>query len=190
MQEYMINQQISNLIKKRRSIFPNQFNGEEIEKQIIIELLKNANTAPSHKLTQPWFFKVFSKSSKIHLAQELIRQNKLLPQNPKENKLLQKFQNSSHIICICMRRDKTKSIPEWEEIAATAMAVQNIWLSCVDSNIGGYWSTPKGIEKLNKFLNLKKNERCLGFFYIGIYESIKERKIPRKNIEQDTDWFD
>ena len=186
----MINNKISAIIKARRSIFPSQFNGQKIEQETILELIKNANTAPSHKLTQPWFFKVFSGSSKTSLAQELIKQNQLLQHTQKKDKLLLKFQNSSHIICICMQRDKTKSIPEWEEIAATAMAVQNIWLSCVDSNIGGYWSTPKGIEKLNKFLNLKKNERCLGFFYIGIYESIKERKIPRKNIEQETEWFD
>ena len=89
-----------------------------------------------------------------------------------------------------MRRDKNESIPEWEEIASTAMAVQNIWLSCVNSNIGGYWSTPKGIEKLNVFLKLKKNERCLGLFYIGVYDYIKERLLPRKDIEQETEWFD
>ncbi|MAQ70096.1 MAG: nitroreductase [Flavobacteriales bacterium] len=181
----MINNKISEIIKARKSIFPSQFNGKEIDKETIMELLKNANTAPSHKLTQPWFFKVFSRSSKTRLAKELIKQN-----TKKEDKLLLKFQKSSHIICICMRRDKTKSIPEWEEIAATAMAVQNIWLSCVDSKIGGYWSTPKGIEKLNKFLNLKKNEKCLGLFYVGIYELIKKRKLTRKNIETETEWFD
>ena len=186
----MIDKEISTIINKRKSIFPFQFNGEKIKKKYILELLKNANTAPSHKLTQPWFFKVFSKSSKTSLAKELIKQNKLIQNTQKEDKLHLKFQKSSHIICICMRRDKTKSIPEWEEIAATAMAVQNIWLSCVDSKIGGYWSTPKGIEKLNKFLNLKKNEKCLGLFYVGIYELIKKRKLTRKNIETETEWFD
>lgn len=186
----MINNKISEIIKARKSVFPSQFNGKEIEKNTILELLKNANTAPSHKLTQPWFFKVFSRSSKTRLAKELIKQNKLIQNTQKEDRLLLKFQKSSHIICICMRRDKTKSIPEWEEIAATAMAVQNIWLSCVDSKIGGYWSTPKGIEKLNKFLNLKKNEKCLGLFYLGIYELIKKRKLPRKNIEIETEWID
>ena len=186
----MINNRISKIIKARKSIFPSQFNGKEIEQETILKLLKNANTAPSHKLTQPWFFKIFSRSSKQRLAKELIRQNQLKKHKGKEEKLLFKFEKSSHIICICMRRDKTKSIPEWEEIAATAMAVQNIWLSCVDSNIGGYWSTPKGIEKLNVFLNLTKNERCMGFFYLGVYDSIKERKIPRKNIETETEWFD
>ena len=184
----MINKYISEVIKKRRSIFPHQFNGKEIDKKIIIELLKNANTAPSHKLTQPWFFKIFSRLSKTKLAEELLKQNPYENQEI-EKKILSKFDLASHIICICMRRDKNESIPEWEEIASTAMAVQNIWLSCVDTNIGGYWSTPKGINKLNNFLNLNKNERCLGLFYLGMYESVKDRQIPRKNIEKETDWF-
>ncbi len=89
-----------------------------------------------------------------------------------------------------MRRDLNKSIPEWEEIAATAMAVQNIWISCVNSEIGGYWSTPKGCEKLDKFLNLNLEERCLGLFYLGVHESTQERVLPRKNIEKDIDWLD
>ena len=89
-----------------------------------------------------------------------------------------------------MRRDINKSIPEWEEIAATAMAVQNIWLSCVDSNIGGYWSTPKVINKLNSFLQLNQHERCLGLFYLGMYDSIKKRQLPRKKIEEDIHWYE
>ena len=75
-------------------------------------------------------------------------------------------------------------LPEWEEIAATAMAVQNLWISCVDSNIGGYWSTPKYINKLGAFLKLNQDEVCLGFFYLGIQDlknlktrSAKEEKL-------------
>lgn len=58
--------------QKRRSIFPHEFNGNKIDNSTIIELLENANTAPSHKLTQPWFFKIFSGKSKKKLANELI----------------------------------------------------------------------------------------------------------------------
>ena len=75
-------------------------------------------------------------------------------------------------------------LPEWEEIAATAMAVQNIWISCVGSNIGGYWSTPKYITKLNSFLSLNEDEICLGFFYLGVYKSCVKRNIKRKNISE------
>ena len=79
-------------------------------------------------------------------------------------------------------------VPEWEEIAATSMSVQNIWISLVNSNIGGYWSTPKYIENLNTFLKLNNNERCLGFFYLGIVKSISPRNVIRDNIDLKTTW--
>ena len=184
----MLDQNVLKNIKKRRSVFPHQFNGKTINEDTIIKLLESANTAPTHKLTQPWFFKIFSGESKQKLANELIYQNGL-DSELFNKKIRDKFNLSSHVICICMRRHDNKSIPEWEEIAATAMAVQNIWLSCVNSQIGGYWSTPKMIDKLETFLNLSKNERCLGLFYLGIHESIKNRNLPRKNIMEDVEWF-
>ena len=41
-----------------------------------------------------------------------------------------------------MNRDKQNRLPEWEEIAAVSMAVQNMWLTCYANNIGCYLSTP------------------------------------------------
>ena len=176
-------------IKQRRSIFPHQFNGKMIDKKTILALLESANKAPSHKLTQPWFFKIFSEKSKKKLANELIK-NHHSKSELFNKKTYAKFELSSHIICVCMRRDENESIPEWEEIASTAMAVQNMWISCVNSKIGGYWSTPKTIKKLHKFLNLSQNERCLGLFYLGIYDSLDPRILPRKDIKDDIEWFD
>ena len=80
-------------------------------------------------------------------------------------------------------------LPEWEEIAATAMAVQNLWISCVDSNIGGYWSTPKYLNKLRTFLKLNSDEKCLGFFYLGVHDSKKTNKTKRDNISDKIQWF-
>ena len=66
-----MNEEFNNILRKRRSVFPVQFNGEIIDDLIIKEILINANTAPTHKITQPWLFKVFSKTSKIDLANEI-----------------------------------------------------------------------------------------------------------------------
>ena len=68
-----MNEEFNNILRKRRSVFPVQFNGEIIDDLIIKEILINANTAPTHKITQPWLFKVFSKSSKIDLANEILK---------------------------------------------------------------------------------------------------------------------
>ena len=185
----MINKNISNIIRSRKSIYPKDFNGQEIKKSIILEILKNANTAPTHRLTQPWFYKVFSGNSKMKLAEEITNYVNLDSEKLRHN-FIEKFSKTSHVICICMRRDPHNSVPEWEEIAATSMAVQNIWLSLVDSFIGGYWSTPKYISELDAYLRLSKNERCLGFFHLGLYNNTKERNLPRKDIESDVEWLD
>ena len=58
-------------------------------------------------------------------------------------------------------------LPEWEEIAATSMAVQNMYLTCTANQIGCYWSSHTVINHLGEFLNLEENQRCLGLFYLG-----------------------
>ena len=181
----MINQEISKIIKLRQSVFPRHFNGRTIDNDIVLELLNNANTAPSHRMTQPWSFKVFSGKSKEKLINS-IRSGIDLP-DIVFSKLNSNFKISSHIICICMSRNKI--VPEWEEIASTAMAVQNIWLSCADSKIGGYWSTPSFINQLQDVLKLNNHERCLGFFYLGMYNDLPKRNLSRTNIEEKIDWF-
>jgi nitroreductase len=69
------------------------------------------------------------------------------------------------------------------------MAVQNLWISCVGSNIGGYWSTPKYANKLKSYLSLSHDEKCLGFFYLGVLDSKNFRKIKRKSINEKIQWF-
>ena len=182
----MINKEISDIIRSRQSVYPNEFNGKTIKEDVIIELLENANYAPTHKMTQPWIFKIFCSDSKNKLLEEIIQNREFT--KDKKKKLQEKFNKSSHIICICMKKNK-HLLPEWEEIAATAMAVQNLWISCVGSNIGGYWSTPKYINRLSEFLSLHEDEICLGFFYLGLYESKNIRNIKRKKISEKTQWF-
>ena len=50
----------SNLIRNRRSHFPKEFSGQKLPDNLILTALENADTAPSHKLTLPWRFAVFS----------------------------------------------------------------------------------------------------------------------------------
>jgi len=88
-----------------------------------------------------------------------------------------------------MQRDPLESIPEWEEIAATAMAVQNMWLCCTEQGIGCYWSSPGLIQYMDEFLPMEEGEKCLGFFYMGYYEGeLPER--TRKPISEKVVWLD
>jgi nitroreductase len=71
-------------------------------------------------------------------------------------------------------------VPEWEEIAATAMAVQNMYLTCTANNVGCYWSSPGMINYLGEFLNLKKTKNAM-VFYLGKFKFIPTLKIFEKN---------
>jgi nitroreductase len=181
---------INDLIRNRRSVYPNQFNGKTISNEVIKEILFNANTAPTHRMTQPWFFKVFSQNSKLKLADEIInlKSEQEISESAKSN-IIENFQLTSHIICICMNRDTNNIIPEWEELAATSMSVQNMWLTCTAYKLGCYWSTPSIISRLDSFLNLQENQRCLGFFYIGQYDELPERNLKRENIDNKVEWM-
>ena len=87
-----------------------------------------------------------------------------------------------------MQRDPEERVPEWEEIAAVACAVQNMWLSCTAYGIGSYWSTPGTIEDVGDFLQLAEEEYCIGFFYMGYYDS-EVPASPRTPIEEKVVWM-
>ncbi len=88
-----------------------------------------------------------------------------------------------------MQRDPDKSLPEWEEVAAVACAVQNMWLTCTAYGIGSYWSSPKSILQADAFLELKEGERCLGLFYMGYADVPPEMKGFREPITEKITWL-
>ena len=186
---------INDIIQNRRSVFPSQYNDSDVSNEIIQDLLNNANMAPTHKLTQPWRFKVLQKKAKNKLG-DFLSELYFTSTDPKsfskykQNKIKEKCLLSSAIIVICMQRDLNSTVPEWEEIASTSMAVQNMWLTCTANNVGCYWSSPKSIEKIGNFINLSIGERCLGFMYLGNYNSIENTTSKRDSINSKVEWID
>ena len=186
--------ELSALIKKRRSIFPKVFTGEKIENDIVWNLLDNANQAPSHKHTEPWRFKVFACEAKKQLGDFFQHTYKEYQPSEKYDekkykKLGFKIEKSSHVIAICMQRNPENSVPEWEEIAATACAIQNLYLSVTASGLGGYWSSPKlQMDHFGKYVSLAEGERCLGFFYLGVPMEGMDLKVEKGDIKGRVDW--
>jgi nitroreductase len=161
---------IFELIQQRRTVSPNQYSKQPITKQELQKILESANWAPNHKNTEPWRFKVMQGESKLKLADYLVEKNAELNDKPssfKNKKITSKFENSHTVIVICIQKSPKGKPPEWEEISAVAMAVQNMWLACTALEIGAYWSSPSLIDHLDEFFNFNEGESCLGFFYIG-----------------------
>ncbi|MFT5617970.1 MAG: nitroreductase [Arenicella sp.] len=167
-------EQINQLIRNRRSVFPRQYSDRIVEREIIEQMLENANWAPNHGKTEPWRFFVFAGDSKTEFGElqaKLYR--KLTPtesfQETKFEKLRTNPQKASHVIAICMKRQESEKIPEIEEVEAVACAVQNMYLTATTYGVGAYWSSGGATykEELKEHFGLCEKDKILGFFYVG-----------------------
>jgi nitroreductase len=169
-------EEINELIRSRRSIYPAQYSGEKVDDRIIEQMLENANWAPNHKHTEPWRFIVFTENGLDQLGQfqsDIYKEVSTANGNFDEAKM-EKLRNkplmASHVIAIGMKRDEKLSIPVEEEISAVASAVQNMQLTASAYGIGCYWGSG-GITYMTeakKALGLEKDDKLLGFLYVGM----------------------
>jgi nitroreductase len=185
---------ITEVIRTRRSVFAPQFKpGETIPDEIIWQALENANWAPTHKLTEPWRFTVFTGKGLQKLAEQQAAIYKQyagpkFKQNKYEQLQVMPLQ-CSHVIAIGCKRN-TGQLPEMEEIAAVACAVQNIYLTIsAHEGIGGYWSTGgiTFIEEAKPLFGLLPEDKLMGFFYLG-YIQTPSVAGKRKPIQEKVTW--
>jgi len=184
---------LSSIIQRRRSIFPPSYTGEEIPDALIHQVLESANYAPTHKLTQPWRFIVLRKEGKHKFGLELARLYKEHTPEPqflqkKWEALVEKADQSSCII-ILNAQLHPDLIPEWEEIAAFACAVQNMALTAESLNIGAYWSSPGTIKQLPAYFDMEENERCFGLFFMGFHQE-SPRAARRSPMADKVRWIE
>jgi len=188
-------QTIDHIIQNRRAIFPNTFDRErKVPKETIEQVLLNANWAPTHKKTEPWRFAVFADAGLQKLADWMEEDYKTQNQGDafspmKLKKTIEKPILSSAVIAIIMQRHADSGLPEWEEIAAVACAVQNLWLSASAYGLAGYWSTPGSIERIGSLIELQDEQRCLGFFYLGYPLAGFTPTSTRGSIQDKTTWI-
>ncbi len=186
---------LTEIIRNRRSTFPDQFEpGKKVDDNIIREILINATWAPNHGQQQPWQFTVFAGEGLKRLA---IFQSELYKELAGENfkevtyaKLQQNPLKASHVIALGMKKTPNKNIPEVEDVAAVACAVQNIYLSVTVYGLGGYWTTG-GItyrEEAKPFFGLGEKDKLMGFFYIG-HIAIPSTGAIRKPLEEKVTWI-
>ena len=178
---------LNKIIRNRKTIYPVKFSDKEIPKYLINEILENAIHAPTHRMTQPWFFRVYKGKSKDVLCEIIQKIDNEKYSGVKINKFIEKVKLSDTIISICITKDESNRVPEWEEIAAVSMAVQNMWLSCYVNNIGSYWSTPALKDDYAKNSGLNGNQKSLGFFFMGSYNHIETQKV-REGLNSKVEW--
>lgn len=191
----MLIESIDRVIQSRRSTKPRLFNGQKIEDRIVWQILENANWAPNHGLTQPWRYKVFTASGleklgnfQAELYKKLTPEDKFKPE--KYERMKSNLLKSSHVVVICMERQKSEKIPEIEEIEAVACSVQNMALTAAAYNICSFWGSG-GVtytEELKDFLGLEEKDKCLGYLYLG-YSDNPTTKGRRDSVKDKVEWI-
>ena len=186
--------EINKLIATRRSFKPALMSDQEIDATIIANILDNAKWAPTHGMTEPWHFVIFSQNGRKQLSDfqcELYKSETETDKfrQLKYEKLLNNPLSVSHVIAICLKRQEIEKIPEIEEIEAIACAVQNMHLTATAYGLGAFWSTGFVAyhDKMKVFLQLTEKDKCLGFLYLG-YPKDTWLEGNRQAIETKTRW--
>jgi len=187
--------EITDLIRSRRMVPPENFTTRMVHREQLELAITNASWAPTHGLTQPWFFDVFHGNGMSVLQEKLPELYKLATPAEKFSdvrfhKLKERTKRSSAAVIVSMRRDLNGKIKELEEVEAVACAVQNFLLTCTAYGLAAYWSTPAFIYSaaMNEFLELKSTDCCLGILYVG-YPGDSPLHSHRKPIEYISKWY-
>ncbi|MDP0490262.1 MAG: nitroreductase [Verrucomicrobiota bacterium JB023] len=186
------------IYRQRRSLKPLDMDpNREVPRETLLSLLEDAHWAPTHGLTQPWRFHVFqAPESRAALADQLQAiYDEIIPaearDEAKREKLGKVLRHAPLVIALAAKVEPGGKIPEWEEIAATSCAAQNLMLSAHEQGIGSYWSTPPVTcsAEFGQWLGLDETHRVLGLLYLGyLPEGAKEPRSTRAPLETRVVW--
>jgi nitroreductase len=172
--------------RTRRTIKPALMEANrEIAHELLVEILEDAHWAPTHGLTQPWRFHVFSGRGRHRLAEALLSvYDSTTPKSEmrveKRDKLRDGLLQAPVCIAVSALTDSGGKISRLDELCATACAVQNLLLSAHQRGIGSFWSTPPVAchEGFSKWLGLDSRHTSMGLVYLGYP---KDGSAPRSN---------
>ena len=161
--------------RTRRTVKPNMLDsGREVDRALLLEILEDANWAPTHGVTQPWRFHVFIGDARRALGETLMSiYDRITPcdevRQEKRAKLYSNCEQAPVIIAVAARIEPNGRISTLDELCATACAVQNLLLSSHQRGLGCFWSTA-AVGCCQEFLTrlgLDSTHHALGLVYLG-----------------------
>jgi nitroreductase len=178
--------------RTRRTVKPAFMDsGREIAHELLLEILEDAHWAPSHGLTQPWRFHVFTGKARARLADALqTLYDQITPaaeiRPEKRAKLRENFHQAPAIVAIAAHWESGGKISRVDELCATACAVQNLLLSAHQRGLGSFWSTPPVAcsREFTTWLGLDSTYCSLGLVYLGYPTEISAPRSIRVPLEE------
>ena len=172
---------VKDAILQRRSI--KKFNGQQVDKQTVFEILDDAKWAPNHGNREPWRV-VVGADEKLADVNALLR-DMAIPkwQELSEESLvaqMQKFTLAGAVAFVLVKEDMRQK-ERLEDYAAAACYIQNAQLLAWEKGIGTCWKTPGFLDhpKFREAFNAQPNERIISMLQFGHFDEAtkaKERK--------------
>ena len=158
---------LTNIIASRRDVRGNNFIKKKISNKKLDLILKSALYAPSVGYSQPWRFKIVNKESRKeiynHFSKSYEKSKEKFVDRPLYSNLkLEGILESDINIAVYYKK------PNKDVLGQTYMkrtgeysvvcAILNMWLTARALNIGMGWVSIVKPKKINKILNINKNE--------------------------------
>lgn len=161
--------EIVDFIKSRRSI--GNLTAPAPTHEQIEQAIEVAMSAPDHKQLQPYRFVVLECNALTQLGDAL--KNAAMATGETDETTLTKTQNMPNrapMIIACVTDFKVHDkVPQWEQIAASSAAVQNLLLALTAQGFASVWRTgPLANEAtVKQFFNLTGDNQVIAFVYVG-----------------------
>ena len=158
--EQVAAQRRSSLLVDRERVVPNE---------LLDRLLVVAATAPNHKRTFPWRFRIITGEGRLHLgealAQDLIDAHQA---EAKIEKARAKYLRAPAILAIASIRGENDTMTA-ENRDAVSAAIQTLLLGATAADLASYWSTGAAMTstRLHEFCGFDHSDTVVGLIYLG-----------------------
>ena len=166
--------EFNDTVHKRRSI--RKFKTDQIEKEVIVEIIKDALIAPSAHNKQPWNYYVFTLDKKVEIEniihEKITNKRELSMYEKIMRKCLSFLKDAPVLILVYSGEEDTAP----NDLLSLGASIENMLLSATDKEIGSLWL---GVitafeEEINKYLDIK-SKRLISGVVLGYKD---EEPIP------------
>lgn len=136
---------------------------------LLDRLVAVAATAPNHRRTHPWRFRVFTGAARADLGEALAAD--LADWGDPEAKIDKargKYLRAPVVVLVASRAGTSPTMTE-ENRDAVSAAIQNLLLGATAAGLASYWSTGAavGSPRIAALAGLDDTDRMVGLVYLG-----------------------
>ena len=146
--------EVGDAIRSRRT--HKQYGAEPVPVETVRALADLARSAPNHKLTNPWRFRLLGPETRAQI-------DAVVPE-----KEVAKLRRAPTLVLVTAAVSDDPLLAE-EDVLATGAAVYAMLLAATDRGLASYWRTPGCFREdaVRELLGLRPNERVVALVHLG-----------------------